>query len=95
MSSAITLPEGVEAVASEDVAPRIAPFTAWDRCCAPECGAQAYIGVLLREDNEAALLFCGHHWRKNSEALLALNPFEIRDDIALLTNEDRLRGSAN
>lgn len=75
------------------VPPRIAPFTARDRC--DRCGAQAYVGVLLSEDNEAALLFCGHHARSTLPALLALNPFEIRDDIALLSNEDKLRGSAH
>jgi hypothetical protein len=95
MATEILLPEGGESTPAPEALPRIKPFTAWDRCCSPACGAQAYIGVLLSEDNEAALLFCGHHWKKNSDALLALNPFEIRDDIALLSNEDRLRGSAN
>jgi hypothetical protein len=95
MATEILLPEGQESVSSADVLPRIKPFTAWDRCCAPNCGAQAYIGVLLSEDNEAPLLFCGHHWKKNSDALLALSPFEIRDDIALLSNEERTKGSAN
>lgn len=95
MATEILLPEGQESVSSADVLPRIKPFTAWDRCCSPNCGAQAYVGVLLSEDNEHALLFCGHHAKDNLPVLLALNPFEIRDDIALLSNEDRLRGSAN
>ena len=93
MATEILLPEGQESVSSADVLPRIKPFTAHDRCCA--CNAQAYVGVLLTEDNEHPLLFCGHHFRANKDALLDRKPFEIRDDLALLTNEDRLRGSAN
>lgn len=64
----------------------IKPLTAHDRCDHPGCDAQAYIAVLLRIENEAPLLWCGHHGRKVLPALMAQHPFAVRDDIQVLAD---------
>lgn len=46
----------------------IPPMTAHDRC----------------DQGSGVLRFCGHHGRKVLPAILAQEPFDIRDDIALL-----------
>ncbi len=62
----------------------IPPLTALDRCDHRDCGAQAYVAVLMRPENDAPLLFCGHHFRAVEPSLLAAQPFAIRDDIKVL-----------
>lgn len=42
------------------------PLTALDRC--DRCGAAAYVRATLTSGLD--LLFCGHHWRGNEQALL-------------------------
>jgi hypothetical protein len=56
--------------------------TAKDRC--DVCGSQAFIAVLMRIDTVEPLRFCGHHGRLHMPAVLAQEPFAVRDDIALL-----------
>lgn len=67
----------------------IPPLTARDRCCS--CGAQAYVAVLLSIDNDWPMLFCSHHFRKHKDALLSKKPFAVRDDIMLLTEQERAK----
>jgi hypothetical protein len=62
----------------------IEPLSARDRC--DVCGAQAYIGVLMTLDNDAPLLFCGHHGSKNLPAILARDPLAVRDETDRLKN---------
>ena len=76
----------------------IAPFTAHDRC--DRCGAQAYVGVRVRREDADApatlLLFCGHHAKVHTPVLFERSlVVAVRDDIALLSNENRTQGSAN
>lgn len=61
----------------------IPPMTAHDRCDHGGCESQAYLAVQMREGS-GVLRFCGHHGRKVLPAILAQEPFDIRDDIALL-----------
>jgi hypothetical protein len=60
------------------------PLTAHDRCDHRGCSAQAYVAVQMRLTDKTTLLFCGHHFRDVQEAIMAQNPFAIRDDIAVL-----------
>ncbi len=58
------------------------PLTAHDRCDREPCGAQAYVSVQMRAEDKHPLLFCGHHFRDVQVAILAREPFAIRDDLA-------------
>jgi hypothetical protein len=46
------------------------PLLAVDRCDGPNCNAQAYVRVQLTSGGE--LLFCGHDYRANEEALATI-----------------------
>ena len=48
---------------------RTAELTRSDRC--DRCGAQAYVRATLMAAHGAALLFCGHHFRRHEAALVA------------------------
>jgi len=52
------------------------PLTALDRCDA-DCSAQAYVRVSL--PTGSPLLLCGHHFRKNSDALTRIDSVIIED----------------
>ena len=54
-------------------------LTALDRC--DRCGAQAYVRVVLQAGGE--LLFCGHHYTENAEALAA-KAAEVHDGTHLM-----------
>jgi len=54
-------------------------LTAADRC--DRCGAQAYIRVILPSGSD--LLFCAHHGREHSEALVKANA-EVHDETGRL-----------
>lgn len=57
------------------MAPATAELTRHDRC--DSCGAQAFARARFSAGTE--LLFCGHHFRKNEDALVAAGA-EIRDE---------------
>jgi hypothetical protein len=60
------------------------PLTAHDRCDHGGCSAQAYVAVRMRMTDKESLYFCGHHFRRVQDSILAQHPFAIRDDIAVL-----------
>jgi len=53
------------------------PLTALDRCDA-DCSAQAYVRVSL--PTGSPLLLCGHHFRKNSDALTRIGLTQSNGD---------------
>jgi hypothetical protein len=59
-------------------------MNAMHRC--DRCGAQAYVRVRLRGDQE--LLFCGHHYRQHAPALARVAA-EIQDQTQRLTVGER------
>lgn len=58
--------------------------SATDRCDHRGCEAQAYVSVLMRFEHRHPMLWCGHHWREVQEAVLAQQPFAVRDDLKVL-----------
>jgi hypothetical protein len=64
-------------------------LTAHDRCDVQDCGAQAYVRVLLKTGD---LLFCGHHFTANQSVIdqTALAVYDARS----LIGSDRLDVSA-
>lgn len=68
----------------------LAPLVVADRCDA--CGAQAFMRVLLRSGYE--LLFCGHHGRENTPALVAAGA-SLRDDTALINVKPSVSANAD
>lgn len=44
-------------------------ITGHDRCDHPSCGAQAYVAAVF--SNAGTLFFCGHHFSRHEEKLLA------------------------
>lgn len=63
--------------------PDTEPLTAHDRC--DRCGAQAYVSVLLH-GTDTWLLFCGHHYAANADALHRV-ALVIRDERARLRTD--------
>lgn len=57
-----------------------APLTALDRC--DSCSAAAKVRVYMNESN-LQLLFCGHHMRKNQDALKTVVTFDPNWDSEL------------
>lgn len=55
--------------------PILVKFAAVDRC--DRCGAQAHAAATVKA---GSLLFCGHHYREHSEALLLAGADLILDD---------------
>jgi len=64
--------------------PRLPALTAFDRCDAPDCTAQAYVRALLPSGR--SLAFCGHHGHALLPAL-AGHRAHIRDDTHLLVGD--------
>ena len=62
-------------------APELDPLTAFDRCDAKDCSAQAYVRARL--DSGLELVFCGHHGRSLVPALVGRGA-TVRDDTHLL-----------
>ena len=62
-------------------APELEPLTAFDRCDAKDCSAQAYVRARL--DSGLELVFCGHHGRSLVPALVGRGA-TVRDDTHLL-----------
>lgn len=60
------------------------PLTAFDRCDAKDCSAQAYLRARLGSGLE--LVFCGHHGRELVPALIGRGA-TVRDDTHLLAAE--------
>ena len=73
--------------ASAQEAAQLPPLTAFDRCDAPDCTAQAYLRARLRSGR--SLVFCGHHGHDLLPALAGQGAV-VRDDTPLLV-ENRLR----
>jgi len=59
----------------------LSPMGVDDRC--DRCGARAYLAVQMKPAT-SVLLFCGHHGAALLPALLAQEPFDLRDDLDLL-----------
>jgi len=79
-----------EALAATDESLRAADLpalTVFDRCDGPGCSSQAYVRVQLRSGLQ--LVFCGHHGRDLSPALVGQGA-GIRDDSHLLVEDRRL-----
>ena len=55
-------------------------LTAADRC--DRCGAQAYVRVVLEAGG--TLLFCGHHYSENADAL-SKQAVEVHDGTHLIS----------
>lgn len=66
-------------------------LTAFDRCDAGGCDAQAYVNV---RGVNGELFFCSHHYQKADQEKLQEFAFEIIDERERLI-ENRLKGDEN